>query len=74
MKLYVAKTLVEGIDSNSCSVQIFKDFESASKWADEEIDLYGQDYNGNVTERSPKYYAMNAGDVYVTIEVEEHII
>ena len=73
MKVYVTKTLVEGIDNNSCSVNLFKTLEEAQKFADEEIDLYAQDYdNGIVTERSPKYYVMNAGDVYVTIEVEEH--
>jgi hypothetical protein len=70
-KVYVAKILVEDIDSNSCSVELFSELDTAKKWADEEIDVYAEDYNGSVTERADLYYAMKSGDTYVTIEIEE---
>lgn len=75
MKVFVAKTLVESIDSNSCSVNLFTNEADAIKFADKEIDDYAMDYDdGAVMERSPHYYLMQSGDVYVTIEIEEHEI
>lgn len=71
MKVFVAKTLVEDIDSNSCSVEVFGKLSDAKKFADEEIDSIAEEYNGNVTERADFYYAMNSGDTYVTISIEE---
>lgn len=74
MKIYAVKTLVEGIDNNSCSVKLFKDFKAANDYANVEIDSYADDYDGNVVERAYDYFSMQAGDVYVTIEIEEHEI
>lgn len=73
MTVYVVKTLVESIDSNSCSVDLFTNEADAIKFADKEIDDYAMDYDdGAVMERSPHHYLMQSGDVYVTIEIEEH--
>ena len=75
MNIYVVKTLVEGgIDKNSCSVELFKDFKAASDYANEEIDRYADDYNGNVVDRAYVYFSMQSGDVNVTIEIENHEI
>lgn len=57
---------------NSCSVKLFEDFKSASEYANDEIDSYGSDYQGNVTERASHHLQMEAGDIYVTIDIEEH--
>lgn len=74
MKVFVAKTLVESINANSCSVKLFTNEADAIKFADKKIDDYAMDYDGAVMERSPHYYLMQSGDVYVTIEIEEHEI
>lgn len=72
MKVFVAKILVESIDYNSCSVHLFKTLEEAQRFSDGEIDDYAQDYDGCVTERASRKYAMLAIETYVTIEIEEH--
>jgi len=71
MKVFVVKILVEDIDLNSCSVKVFSNFEAASKYANDEIDTYGEEYDGNVTERASHHLTMNSGDTYVTIDIEE---
>ena len=71
MKVFVAQTLVEDIDSNSCSVELFSTLDGAKKWADEEIDNYAEECNGSVVERADLLYQMNSGDTWVTIEIVE---
>lgn len=71
MKIYVVQILVEDIDSNSCSVEVFKNLKDAQRYANDEIDSYAMDYDGDVTERSNLYYTMESGDTYVTISIEE---
>lgn len=71
MKVFVVKTLVEDIDSNSCSVELFHNLDNAKKFADEEIDSIAEEYNGNVAERADLLYQMNSGDLWVTITIEE---
>ena len=70
-KIYIAKVLIEDIDLNSCSVEVFPTLDGARKWADKEIDSYASEYDGSVTERADNYYVMKSGDTYVSIEVEE---
>ena len=72
MKVFVAKILVEDIDFNSCSVHLFKTLEEAQRFADGEIDDCALGYDGCVTERASRKYSMAAGDIYVTIDIEEH--
>lgn len=71
MNVYVAKTLTEDVNLNSCSVEVFTDRDDANKWADEEIDCLAMDMGGAVTERGKDYYAAESGDCYVTIEIVE---
>jgi len=71
MKIFVAKILVEDIDSNSCSVELFPTLEGAKKFADEEIDNYAEECEGSVIERADLLYQMNSGDTWVTITIEE---
>ena len=70
-KVYVAQILVEDIHSNTCSVELFSDLDDAKKWADEEIDIYGEECDGSVIERADLLYQMNSGDIWVTIEIVE---
>ena len=71
MKVFVVKTLVEDIDSNNCSVELFHNLDNAKKFADEEIDSIAEEYEGNVSERADLFYQMNSGDLWVTITIEE---
>lgn len=71
MKVFVAKTLVESIDLNSCSVEVFDSLEKAQKYSKAEIASYAEEYEGEVIEECPTYFAMQSGDQYVTIEIVE---
>lgn len=71
MKIYVVQILVEDIDSNTCSVEVFKNLKDAQRYANDEIDNYAMDYDGNVIERAFLNYTMESGDTYVTISIEE---
>lgn len=70
MVVYVAKILIEDIDMNTCSVKVFDSVMAAREFANEEINRYEIEYNGYVTDRTNDYYSMQAGDAYVTIEIE----
>lgn len=70
-KIYTAKTLVENIDLNSCSVEVFENRESAIEWSSKEIDSYAEDYSDAEVIKEDGFYRMMSGDTYVTIEVEE---
>ena len=70
-KVYVVQTLVEDIDSNSCSVEVFTNLPAAQKFADEEIDNYAEECDGSVVARENLCYQMNSGDTWVTIEIVE---
>lgn len=78
MKVYIAKTLVETPDGNSCSVEMFKTRSSANEWVSNEIDTYAQDYDEpEITKHEDFYRMFNnkwdifGADMYVTIEIEE---
>lgn len=73
MKVYVAKTLVEYVDSNSCSVEVFENLADARKWASKEIDDYAADFTDAEVHKADDYdfYRMSSGDSYVTIEIVE---
>lgn len=76
MIVYVAQTLIEDIDLNSCSVEVFTDRDAARKWANEEIGVLAMDMDGTVTKggKDYDYYAAESGDRYVTIEIVERIV
>lgn len=71
MKVYVAKTLVEYVDCNSCSVKVFENLADARKWASKEIDDYAADFRDAEVHKADDYYRMSSGDSYVTIEIVE---
>lgn len=71
MKVYVTKTLVEDVDCNSCSVEVFETLADARKWANEEIHSYADDYPNAEVETADDWYRMTSGDTYVTIEIAE---
>lgn len=71
MKVYVAKTLVEYVDCNSCSVEVFENLADARKWASKEIDDYAADFIDAEVHKADDYYSMSSGDSYVTIEIAE---
>lgn len=71
MKVYIAKTLIEGIDLNSCSVEVFETREGANDWASDDIDLYLDGYEDAEVIKENDFYQMKSGDVCVTIEIEE---
>lgn len=71
MKVFVAKVLVEGVDLNSCSVEVFDSFEKAREYAESEIHLYAEDYEGEVVEDYSHRVLMQSGDTYVEIEIVE---
>lgn len=74
-KIFVVKVLFESNDFNSCNVKLFKDYDSAYRYANDDIDKYGDEYNGNVTERASHLFKMKANnDTYVTIYIEEQVI
>ena len=63
--------MVEGIDLNSCSVEVFESRDSANEWSSKEIDSYAEDYSAPEVIKEEGFYRMMSGDTYVTIEVEE---
>lgn len=71
MKVFVAQILVEQIDLNSCSSEVFSTVEAARKWADNEIDNLAMEMGVDVVERAADYYAASGGDEYVTISIVE---
>ena len=73
-KIYIAKTLVEDIDLNSCSVEVFESRDSANEWSSKKIDSYVEDYSDPEVIKEEGFYRMMSGDTYVTIEVEEKSI
>ena len=70
-KVYIAKVLVEGIDNNSCSVEVFETNEGANDWASDEIDIDADGYEDAEIMKEKDFYRMTSSDVYVTIEIEE---
>ena len=73
-KIYIAKTLVEDIDLNNCSVEVFESRDSANEWSSKKIDSYAEDYSDPEVIKEEGFYRMMSGDTYVTIEVEEKSI
>lgn len=71
MKVYIAKTLIEGIDLNSCSVEVFETREGANDWASDDLDIYLDGYEDAEVIKENDFYQMKSGDVCVTIEIEE---
>ena len=71
MKVYVAKTLVEYVDYNACSAEVFENLADARKWANEEIDDFATDFADAEVEKADDWYRMSSGDSYVTIEITE---
>ena len=71
MKVFVVKTLVEDIDSNTCNVEVFNTLNDAQKFANDDIDNLAEEFGGNVTERADTYFSAQSGDTYITIEIEE---
>ena len=71
MKVYVAKTLVEYVDYNSCSVEVFENLADARKWASKEIDDFATDFADAEVEKADDWYRMSSEDSYVTIEITE---
>ena len=71
-KIYIAKVLVEDIDCNSCSVEVFPTQDDAKTWAKEEIQIYADEYDGDVKPSEDQlHFGMESGDTYVTIDIEE---
>ena len=73
MKVFVAKILFEGIDLNSCSVIVSKNLKDCKKKAEQEIQEYADEYQ-TTYEVKDMGYSMQSGDIYVTIDIEEHEI
>ena len=73
-KIYTAKTLIEDIDLNSCSVEVFESRDSANEWSSKKIDSYAENYSDPEMIKEEDFYRMMSGDTYVTIEVEEKSI
>lgn len=72
MKVYVAKTLVEYVDCNSCSVEVFENLADARKWANKKINDYAADFIDTAeVHKADDWYRMSSGDSYVTIEIVE---
>ncbi len=75
MKVFVATTLVEDIDLNSCSVAVFDALDKAQKYMHTELESYADDYKEYGNEPEIDEYEnrgrMCTGDIYVTIEIEE---
>lgn len=71
MKIYVAKTLVEDVNFNTCSVHLCHTLEECREWAEEEIKEYAADYRTDY-QRTNTGFSMQSGDAYVTIELEIH--
>ena len=49
----------------------FNSTTSAREWADDKIDDYAMEYDGDVTERSPNRYEMESEDANITIEIKK---
>lgn len=69
MEVYVVEVLVEDIDSNSVSTEVFVDRDLARAFAESEIDAYARDYENAEVEKTSDYYTMHTGDTYVTAKV-----
>lgn len=69
MEVYVVEVLVEDIDSNSVSTEVFVDRDLARAFAESEIDAYARDYENAEVEKTSDYYMMHTGDTYVTAKV-----
>lgn len=69
MEVYVVEVLVEDIDSNSVSTEVFVDRDLARAFAATEIDAYAKDYENAKVEKNMDYYTMHTGDTNVTARV-----
>ena len=72
MKIFVAKTLIEGRRQSNCTVKLFTDFEECRKYASNQIEVYADTNGGTVTLRTDTHYEMCSQDIKVTIRIEEH--
>lgn len=70
-KVFVAKTLVEDIDLNSCYAEVFDTYEKAKAYADREITYYVNNYNGVLIKNYSHRMLMQSGDIYVEVEIVE---
>lgn len=71
MKIYIAKTLIEGHHYNNCNVKLSTDVEEIKRYASNQIEVYADTNAGRVTEKSDLKYVMVSNDLKVTIKIEE---
>lgn len=72
MKIYVAKTLIEGYKHNECHVKLFTESTKASDYASEQIEVYADTNGGTASKTLGGNYVMNSSSMRVTIKIEEH--
>jgi len=72
MKVYVAKTLIEGYHYNNCNLKLSADLDEIKKYAANQIEVYADTNSGRVVEKSDLKYVMFSNDIKVTIKVETY--
>ena len=72
MKIYVAKTLIEGYNHNECNVKLSTDKEKIQKYAAQQIEVYADTNGGTASKTLGGNYVMNSSSMKVTIKIEEH--
>ncbi len=72
MKIYVAKTLIEGYNHNECHVKLFTDPEKVKNYATQQIEVYADTNGGTASKTLGGNYVMNSSSMRVTIKIEEH--
>ena len=74
MKVYVAKTLVEGYNHNECFVKLSTDLTEIQNYAQNKVEAYADTNGGTTGKTLGGNYVMNSSSMKVTIKIEEHEI
>ena len=72
MKIYVAKTLLEGYNHNECKVKLSTDPDEIRNYAQNQIEVYADTNGGTARKTAGGNYVMNSSSLRVTIKIEEH--
>lgn len=71
MKIYIAKTLIEGRHRSQCYVKLSTSKEDIKTYAANQIEVYADTNDGRVTLNSEMKWVMVSNDITVTISIEE---
>lgn len=72
MKIYVAKTLIEGYKHNECHVKLSTSLDKIREYAENQVEVYADTNGGTAGKTLSGNYIMNSSSLKVTIKIEEH--